>query len=68
MRNAIAARFRATLDAGALDELRALLSLRLDQSLPLMRAQGVRELALHLRGDIALEEAAARATCSPASI
>ncbi len=62
LRAAIAGRFAAMLAAGALDELKALLALRLDPTLPLMRAHGVQELAAYLRGDVALEQAAARAT------
>ena len=61
LRAAIAARFEAMLAAGALAEVRALLSLRLDPSLPAMRAQGVPELAAHLRGELSLAEAAERA-------
>ncbi|MBS0561909.1 MAG: tRNA (adenosine(37)-N6)-dimethylallyltransferase MiaA [Proteobacteria bacterium] len=61
LREAIAARFAAMLDAGALEEVRALLALELDPALPAMRAHGVPELAAHLRGEIPLEEAARRA-------
>ena len=45
LRAAIAGRFAAMLDAGALDEVRALLALHLDPALPAMRAHGVPELA-----------------------
>ena len=62
LRAAIAGRFDAMLDAGALDEVRALLAQRLDPALPAMRAHGVPELAAHLRGELALDEAARRAT------
>lgn len=62
LRTAIAGRFQAMLDQGALEEVRALLALDLDPSLPAMRALGVPELAAHLRGEITLEEAARRAT------
>ena len=58
---AIEARFAAMLQAGALAEVRALLALDLDPALPLLRAHGVPELAAHLRGEIALDEAARRA-------
>jgi tRNA dimethylallyltransferase len=51
-------RFTAMLDAGALDEARALLARRLDPSLPLMKAVGLRELGRHLSGEITLEAAA----------
>lgn len=62
LRPAIAARFAAMLDAGAADEVRALLARALDPALPLMRAHGVPEIAAALRGEIGWEEAAARAT------
>jgi tRNA dimethylallyltransferase len=58
---AIAGRFTAMLDAGALEEARALQALRLDPALPAMRAHGVPELLSHLRGEITIEEAARRA-------
>jgi len=61
LRAAIAARFEAMLAAGALAEVRDLLSLQLDPALPAMRAQGVPELAAHLRGELSLAEAAERA-------
>lgn len=61
LRAAIARRFEAMLAAGALAEVRALLALKLDSSLPAMRAHGVPELSAHLRGEISLEEAARRA-------
>jgi len=61
LRAAIADRFAAMLEHGALDEVRALLALHLDPALPAMRAHGVPELAAHLRGEITLQEAANRA-------
>ena len=61
LRAAIAARFQAMLEAGALEEVRALVARRLDPALPAMRAHGVPELAAHLKGQITLEAAAARA-------
>ncbi len=61
LRVAIAGRFAAMLRDGALDEVRALLSLQLDPALPAMRAHGVSELAAHLRGELTLVEAARRA-------
>jgi tRNA dimethylallyltransferase len=61
LRVAIAARFHAMLDAGALEEVRALLARNLDAALPIMRAHGVPELAAHLKGQMTLEAAAARA-------
>jgi tRNA dimethylallyltransferase len=60
LRAAIAERFAGMLAAGALDEVRALLALNLDPALPAMRAHGVAALGAHLRGEITLEEAAAR--------
>ena len=44
----------------SLEEVRALLALRLDPALPAMRAHGVPELAAHLRGEITIEEATRR--------
>jgi tRNA dimethylallyltransferase len=61
LREAIAARFATMLGSGALGEVEALLALRLDPSLPAMRAHGVPELSAHLRGEVALAEAARRA-------
>jgi len=53
---------RVVLAQGALAEVAALLAQRLDPALPAMRALGVPELAAHLRGELALDEAVARAT------
>jgi tRNA dimethylallyltransferase len=61
LRAAIAARFETMLEAGAGDEVRALLARDLDPALPLLRAHGVPELAAHLRGEITLAEAGRRA-------
>jgi len=61
LREAVAQRFAAMVDLGALDEIRALLSLGLDPALPAMRALGVAELALHLSGELTLADAIARA-------
>lgn len=58
---AIDARFDRMVEEGAIDEVRALIALRLDPGLPAMRALGVRELAAHLAGTMTLEEAAAKA-------
>jgi tRNA dimethylallyltransferase len=60
LRAAIATRLAAMLRAGALEEVRALLDLNLDATLPAMRAHGVPELAAYLRGELALEEATRR--------
>jgi tRNA dimethylallyltransferase len=61
LREAIAGRFAAMLEAGALQEAHSLLALNLDPALPAMRAHGVPELTAHLRGEISIEEAARRA-------
>jgi tRNA dimethylallyltransferase len=51
-------RFGAMLKAGALDEVAALASRKLDPLLPAMKAHGVPALIRHLAGEITLEEAA----------
>jgi tRNA dimethylallyltransferase len=61
LRAAIAKRFAAMLEAGAVDEVRALAARNLPGDLPLLRAHGVPEIAAFLRGEISREEAAARA-------
>jgi tRNA dimethylallyltransferase len=61
LRAALATRFQAMIEAGALGEVAALLALGLDPALPVMRAQGVPELAAHLRGELSLPDAIARA-------
>jgi tRNA dimethylallyltransferase len=53
----IEARFRAMLDAGGLEEVRALAARRLDPLLPAMKAHGVPWLIRHLNGEITLEAA-----------
>ena len=58
---AIDARFDRMIDEGAIDEVRALVDLRLRPGLPAMRALGVRELAACLAGTATLEEAATKA-------
>jgi tRNA dimethylallyltransferase len=58
---AIDVRFDRMIEAGALEEVEALLALGLDDSLPAMRAHGVRELSAYLAGAGSLEDAAARA-------
>jgi len=45
LRDACAARFRAMMAAGAIEEVRALMALGLDPALPALKALGVRELA-----------------------
>jgi tRNA dimethylallyltransferase len=54
----IDARFDAMLAAGALDEVAALASRKLDSQLPAMKAHGVPALIRHLHGEIGLDEAA----------
>lgn len=54
-------RFTMMLARGALDEVRALDALNLDPALPVMKALGVPELRAHLRGELSLEAATARA-------
>jgi tRNA dimethylallyltransferase len=51
-------RFDAMLDAGALDEVAALASRKLDPLLPAMKAHGVPALIRHLAGELTLEQAA----------
>ena len=60
LRAAISRRLEAMLRQGALEEVRELLALDLDQSLPAMRAHGVPELSAYLRGVISLPEASRR--------
>lgn len=55
----IEARFRAMVEAGALDEVAALLD-RWNPALPGFRAIGAAELRAHLLGEIGLDEAIAR--------
>jgi tRNA dimethylallyltransferase len=57
----IEARFAAMLNAGALDEVRALAARGLDPLSPAMKAHGVPWLIRHLNGAITLDEAAAGA-------
>jgi tRNA dimethylallyltransferase len=61
LRTAIAARFDAMLEGGALDEVRALAAQGLDPALPAMRAHGVPELLAHLAGRMTLAAARERA-------
>jgi tRNA dimethylallyltransferase len=57
----IEARFAAMLEAGALDEVRALTRRKLDPLLPAMKAHGVPWLIRHINGELSLAEAAAGA-------
>ncbi len=61
LREAVESRFAAMLEAGALEEVRALLAKKLDPALPLMRAHGVPELTPYLSGESTLEAASRRA-------
>jgi len=54
----ISARFDAMLEAGALDEVRALAGRALDPNLPAMKAHGVPWLIRHLKGEISCAAAA----------
>ena len=55
IRAGLEARFRGMVEAGALEEVAALLALGLDPTLPAIRAVGVPELAAVLRGELTLE-------------
>ena len=57
----IDARFEMMLREGALEEAAALMARGLDPALPVMRAHGAPHLMAHLRGEMALAEAAERA-------
>jgi tRNA dimethylallyltransferase len=60
LRAAIATRFNAMMQDGALEEVRALLDLDLDRDLPAMRAHGVPELSAYVRGTLSLADAGRR--------
>jgi tRNA dimethylallyltransferase len=57
LRGRIARRFGAMFESGAVEEVKALLALNLDPSLPAMKAIGVREIADWLAGRLTQEEA-----------
>lgn len=57
----IDARFDAMLEAGALEEARALAARGLDPRMPAMKAHGIPWLIRHLKGELSLAEAIARA-------
>jgi tRNA dimethylallyltransferase len=57
LRRRIAQRFSRMIAEGAIEEVRALLALELDASLPAMKAIGVRELGMVVRGQLSIEEA-----------
>ena len=50
------ARFETMVENGAIEEVKALLGRKLDPSLPVMRAIGVRDIATFLAGDLSREE------------
>ena len=54
-------RFELMIEEGGLEEVRNLLTLDLDPSLPIMKAIGVPQLAAHLNGEISLEGAVEKA-------
>lgn len=55
------ARFLRMMEQGALEEVRALRTRDLDPDLPSMKILGVPELMAHLRGELSLDEATAKA-------
>jgi tRNA dimethylallyltransferase len=57
LRERISRRFAAMFESGAVEEVKALLALRLDPSLPAMKAIGVREIAGWLNGRLSREQA-----------
>lgn len=59
LRAAIARRLDAMVDAGALDEVAALMARDLSPDLPAMKALGVRDLARHVSGSATLSDALA---------
>ncbi|MBT7451006.1 MAG: tRNA (adenosine(37)-N6)-dimethylallyltransferase MiaA, partial [Rhodospirillaceae bacterium] len=54
-------RLEAMVEAGALDEVKALVARDLDPALPVMKALGIPDLAAFLRGDRSLEDAVTKA-------
>ena len=60
LRERIATRFDTMMQAGAIEEVEALMARDLDPSLPIMKALGVREIAAMLRGEISQSEARER--------
>ena len=57
LRERIALRFKLMMQAGAIEEVEAINALKLDPTLPAMRAIGVPEISAYLRGEMDLEEA-----------
>ena len=60
LRAAIATRFQAMVEQGAIQEVEALLTQNLDPALPATRAHGVPEISAYLRKETTLEHAAHR--------
>lgn len=58
---AVTARFRRMIEAGAVDEVRRLVALDLDRSLPAMRAIGVPQLSEFIDKNLSLDDAVERA-------
>lgn len=61
LHRAVDARLWRMVGAGALAEVKALMALRLDPALPVMKALGVPELISHIEGEATLAEAVAAA-------
>ncbi|WMT89919.1 tRNA (adenosine(37)-N6)-dimethylallyltransferase MiaA [Pelagibacterium sp. H642] len=61
LRRRIGERFEAMMEAGAVEEVEALLALGLDPSLPAMKAIGVGEISAMLAGEMTREEAVEKA-------
>jgi tRNA dimethylallyltransferase len=59
LNRAIKARLETMIAEGAIAEVQSLLDLKLDPSLPAMKAVGVKELAAYVRGNCTLEAATA---------
>ena len=64
LHEAVDARLWRMIGAGALAEVKALMALELDPSLPVMKALGVPELAAHIAGEMTLAEAVAAGQAS----
>ena len=62
LRERIRGRFERMMREGAVDEVRALLALKLESDLPAMKAIGVREITAHLNGTLSRDEAIERAS------
>lgn len=61
LRRRIGERFAAMMEAGAVEEVEALLGLGLDPSLPAMKAIGVKEIGAMLAGEVSRDEAIEKA-------